>query len=119
MAGELKRMGLAAKAEQGGARFEPVGPGLSRQPVAAGRGPGAAGAGGKGGVQLRGFIPAGVLHPWEAYLPKDGLSVTGKCVRNRLMSVRDCQAVSKRPSATGCKPTTGWSAFRKPARPIH
>lgn len=35
--------------------------------------------------------------PWERYLPKDArFPVTGKCVRSQLMSVRDCQAISKK-----------------------
>lgn len=35
--------------------------------------------------------------PWEDYLPKDGrFPVTGKCARSQLMSVRDCQAITKK-----------------------
>jgi len=34
---------------------------------------------------------------WENYLPKDGrFPVTGKCARSQLMSVRDCQAITKK-----------------------
>lgn len=35
--------------------------------------------------------------PWEKYLPRDArFPVSGKCVRSQLMSVRDCQAISKK-----------------------
>ena len=35
--------------------------------------------------------------PWEQYLGRDAsIHVSGKCVRSRLMSVRDCQSVSKK-----------------------
>ena len=35
--------------------------------------------------------------PWERYLPKDArFPVNGKCVRSQLMSVRDCQAITKK-----------------------
>lgn len=34
---------------------------------------------------------------WERLMPRDAaIHVSGKCVRSRLMSVRDCQAVSKK-----------------------
>lgn len=35
--------------------------------------------------------------PWENYLPKDArFPVNGKCVKSQLMSVRDCQAITKK-----------------------
>ena len=35
--------------------------------------------------------------PWERYLPKDArFPVSGKCARSQLMSVRDCQAITKK-----------------------
>lgn len=35
--------------------------------------------------------------PWESYLPKDArFPVSGKCVRSQLMSVRDCQSITKK-----------------------
>lgn len=39
-----------------------------------------------------------VLHiPWEEYLPKDArFPVSGKCARSQLMSVRDCQSITKK-----------------------
>ena len=35
--------------------------------------------------------------PWEDYLPKNArFPVSGKCARSQLMSVRDCQAITKK-----------------------
>jgi Predicted N6-adenine-specific DNA methylase len=35
--------------------------------------------------------------PWEKFIPKDArFPVTGKCARSRLMSVRDCQSITKK-----------------------
>ncbi len=35
--------------------------------------------------------------PWENHLPRDArFPVSGKCVRSQLMSVRDCQAITKK-----------------------
>ena len=35
--------------------------------------------------------------PWEAFLPGNArIPVTGKCARSQLMSVRDCQAITKK-----------------------
>ncbi|MBE5786043.1 MAG: class I SAM-dependent RNA methyltransferase [Clostridiales bacterium] len=35
--------------------------------------------------------------PWEKYLPRDArFPVSGKCARSQLMSVRDCQAITKK-----------------------
>ncbi|MEA4927965.1 MAG: class I SAM-dependent RNA methyltransferase [Candidatus Limiplasma sp.] len=98
VAGELKRMGLEAKAEPGGARFS-----------------GDAADALRANLWLRTadrvlmvlyegeattfedlFQAVGSI-PWETLLPKDAaIPVTGKCVRSRLMSVRDCQAVAKK-----------------------
>ena len=42
--------------------------------------------------------------PWENYLPKDAsFPVTGKCARSQLMSVRDCQAITKKAIAERMK----------------
>ena len=97
-AGELRRMGIQAKAEQGGARFQ----------------------GGyedafRANLWLRTadrvllvlcereartfeelFQAVGSI-AWETLLPRNAsIPVTGKCVRSQLMSVRDCQAVAKK-----------------------
>lgn len=97
-ANELKRMGLDAKAENGGARF----------------------SGGlmdayRANLHLRTAdrvlmvlcereafsfeelfdLVSGVR--WERLLPADAaIHVSGKCVRSRLMSVRDCQSITKK-----------------------
>lgn len=98
VANELKRMGISAKAEQGCARFTGT---LTdayranlclrtadrvlmclaeRETVTF-----------EDLFQLVGSIA------WEKLLPRDAMiHVSGKCVRSRLMSVRDCQAVSKK-----------------------
>ncbi len=97
-AGELKRMGVAAKGENGGARFTGTLLDAYRADlclrtadrvlmVLAER-------------ETRTFealyqLVAGVA--WERLLPTDAaIHVSGKCVRSQLMSVRDCQAVSKK-----------------------
>ena len=97
-AAELRRMGLSAKAEQGGARF-------SGEALDAFR----------ANLWLRTadrvlmvlfegetltfeelFQAVGGI-PWETLLPRDAaIPVTGKCVRSKLMSVRDCQSVAKK-----------------------
>ena len=97
-ANELKRMNIPAKAENGGARFE----GTLEDAFRA-------------NLYLRTadrilmvlaekkvdtfedlFQLVGKIE-WEKLLPKDAkINVSGKCVRSRLMSVRDCQAVSKK-----------------------
>lgn len=97
-ANELKRMGLAAKAENGGARFaasladayranlwlrtaDRVLMVLAEREVFTF----------EDLFQLAGGIA------WEKLLPRDAaIHVSGKCVRSRLMSVRDCQAVGKK-----------------------
>ncbi|MBQ8149081.1 MAG: class I SAM-dependent RNA methyltransferase [Clostridia bacterium] len=98
VANELKRMGISAKAEQGGARFE-----------------GSWADAYRANLYLRTadrvlccLKEAEVFTfdqlfrlvesiPWEHFLPKDAaIHVSGKCVRSRLMSVRDCQAITKK-----------------------
>lgn len=98
VAGELKRLGLAAKAELGGARF-------TGEPLDAFR----------ANLWLRtadrvlmvlcerdaltfeDLYQAVSSVEWEKLLPRDAaIPVSGKCVRSQLMSVRDCQAVAKK-----------------------
>lgn len=97
-ANELKRMNIAAKAENGGARFT----GTLQDAFRA-------------NLYLRTAdrvlmvlcekeaysfeelfqLVSGI--EWEKLLPRDAaIHVSGKCVRSRLMSVRDCQAVGKK-----------------------
>lgn len=97
-AGELKRMGLSAKAEQGGARFEGSWADAFRANlwlrtadrvllVLAE----------KAVYSFEDLYQLLLSIPWEHWLPKDAaFPVTGKCVRSQLMSVRDCQAISKK-----------------------
>ncbi len=98
VANELKRMGINAKAEQGGARFE--GSWIDAY---------------RANLYLRTadrvlccLKEAEALTfdqlfrlvesiPWEHFLPREAaIHVSGKCVRSRLMSVRDCQSITKK-----------------------
>ena len=98
VANELKRLSIPARAEQGGARFT----GTPAQAF-------------KANLYLRTadrvlmVLAEREAHSfedlfqlvesvaWERLLPQDAMiHVSGKCVRSRLMSVRDCQAVGKK-----------------------
>ena len=97
-ANELKRMEIPARAENGGARFE-----------------GALLDGYKANLCLRtadrvllvlaeekvttfeDLFQLVSRVAWERYLTRDAsIHVSGKCVRSQLMSVRDCQSISKK-----------------------
>ena len=97
-ANELKRMDIAARAENGGARFE-----------------GSLLDGYKANLCLRtadrvllvlAEKKVGTFEDlfqlvnsvaWEKFLTRDAsIHVSGKCVRSQLMSVRDCQSISKK-----------------------
>jgi len=97
-AAELRRMGLPSKAEQGGARFD-----------------GSYADAFRANLWLRTADRVLLILAekkvysfeelfrlissisWESLLPKDAcFPVSGKCVRSRLMSVRDCQAIAKK-----------------------
>lgn len=98
VAGELNRLGLPAGAEAGGARF-------AGEPLDAMRAnlwlrtadrvlmvlwEGKA-------LTFEELYQAVLSVPWETLLGRDAaVRVTGKCVRSRLMSVSDCQAVAKK-----------------------
>ena len=59
--------------------------------------------------------------PWEDYLPKDAaFPVSGKCARSQLMSVRDCQAITKKAVVERLKEhyKTSWFAETGAAYPI-
>lgn len=97
-ANELKRMDIPARAENGGARFEGtlldayranlslrtadrVLMVLAEEKV----------------LTFEDLFQLVSRIPWEKYLSRDArINVSGKCVRSRLMSVRDCQAISKK-----------------------
>ena len=97
-AGELKRMGLPARAENGGARFEGTLMDAFRANlylrtadrvlmVLAER----------EALTFEDLFQLVGSVAWERLMPRDAaIHVSGKCVRSRLMSVRDCQAVSKK-----------------------
>ena len=97
-ANELKRMGIAAKAENGGARFECGLEDAFRANLCLRTADRVLMVLAEKKVdtfedlfQLAGSIA------WEKLLTRDAkIHVSGKCVRSRLMSVRDCQAVSKK-----------------------
>lgn len=97
-AGELKRMGIPAKAEQGGARFE----GTLAQAFQANLWLRTADRvlmvlAEKEVHSFEDLYQLNVAIAWETLLPKDAtFPVSAKCVRSQLMSVRDCQAVSKK-----------------------
>lgn len=49
---------------------------------------------------------------WEKLLPADAkINVSGKCARSQLMSVRDCQAITKKAIIERLKERTGRSVF--------
>ncbi len=59
--------------------------------------------------------------PWEDYLPGDAaFPVSGKCARSRLMSVSDCQAITKKAIVERLKEhyRTSWFAETGAAYPI-
>lgn len=50
--------------------------------------------------------------PWERLVTPDGrYNVSGKCVRSRLMSVRDCQAIAKKAIIERLRRATGRQTF--------
>ena len=50
--------------------------------------------------------------PWEAILPPDArINVSGKCARSQLMSVRDCQAITKKAIIERLRGRTGRTVF--------
>ena len=50
--------------------------------------------------------------PWEHILPADAkINVSGKCARSQLMSVRDCQAITKKAIIERLRQQTGRSVF--------
>ena len=115
VANELKRLGVEASAEPGGARFwaeceqafdlnlrlrtaDRVLMVLSQQRV----------------ESFEDLYLAVRAVPWERYLTPDAfVHVTGKCVRSRLMIVRDCQRVGKRAIADRLRQRLGVERLRE------
>lgn len=95
---ELNKLGLEAKGETGGARFEatPI------QAFSANLWLRTADrvlliVGEKKVLSFEELFQFVKSLPWEKYLPKDArFPVNGKCARSQLMSVRDCQAITKK-----------------------
>ena len=95
---ELNRLGLEAKGETGGARFS-ASPAQAfaanlwlhtadRVLLIAGEGK---------VLSFEDLFQLVLSLPWEEYLPKNArFPVSGKCARSQLMSVRDCQAITKK-----------------------
>ena len=95
---ELNRLGLEAKGETGGARFSAT-PAQAfsanlwlrtadRVLLIVGEGK---------ALSFEDLFQLVLSLPWEDYLPRDArFPVSGKCARSHLMSVRDCQAITKK-----------------------
>ena len=95
---ELQRMGIEAKGEQGGVRFA-ADPARAfsanlwlrtadRVLLIVGEGP---------ALSFEDLFQLVLSLPWEDYLPRNArFPVSGKCARSQLMSVRDCQAITKK-----------------------
>ncbi len=95
---ELNHLGLEAKGETGGARFcatpaQAFSANLwlrtaDRVLLIVGEGKAAS---------FEDLFQLVLSLPWEDYLPKNArFPVSGKCARSQLMSVRDCQAITKK-----------------------
>ena len=95
---ELNRLGLEARGETGGARFSAT-PAQAfsanlwlrtadRVLLIVGEGK---------ALSFEDLFQLVLSLPWEDYLPKNArFPVSGKCARSQLMSVRDCQAITKK-----------------------
>ena len=95
---ELNRLGLEAKGETGGARFSAT-PAQAfnanlwlrtadRVLLIVGEGK---------ALSFEDLFQLVLTLPWEEYLPQNArFPVSGKCARSQLMSVRDCQAITKK-----------------------
>lgn len=95
---ELTDLGFAAKAEQGGARFETDLMGALRANIWLACADRVLMVMGERKVtsfeELFDFVAS---LPWEGMLPRDAnFPVNGNCVRSQLMSVSDCQAITKK-----------------------
>ena len=102
---ELQRLGLEAKGEQGGARFEAAPEQAFRAILWLRTADRVLLIVGEKSVvtfdELFQFVQS---LPWEQFLPRDArFPVSGKCARSQLMSVRDCQAITKKAIAERLK----------------
>ena len=102
---ELNQMGLEAKGETGGARFSATAAQAFRANLWLRTADRVLLIVGEQKVtsfeELFQFVSS---LPWEQYLPRDArFPVSGKCARSQLMSVRDCQAITKKAIAERLK----------------
>ncbi len=95
---ELNRLGLEAKGETGGARFSAAPARAFSANLWLRTADRVLLIVGEGNVlSFEDLFQLVLSLPWEDYLPKDArFPVSGKCARSQLMSVRDCQAVTKK-----------------------
>ena len=109
---ELKHLGIEAKAENGGARFRGTFEDAfranlhlrcaDRVVLVVGRFP---------ATSFEALFEGVRALPWEDFIGEHTrFPVTGKCARSRLMSVRDCQAITKKAIVERLKAhyRTGW-----------
>ena len=95
---ELRSLGIEARGEQGGARFSAA----PAQAFSANLWLRTADrvlliAGEQAVLSFEELFEFVQSLPWEDYLPRDArFPVSGKCARSQLMSVRDCQAITKK-----------------------
>lgn len=102
---ELLRLGIDARGEQGGARFEATPAQAFQANLWLRTADRVLWVVGEEKVvtfdELFQFVSS---LPWERCLPRDAkFPVSGKCARSRLMSVRDCQAITKKAIAERLK----------------
>jgi len=97
-ASELRHMGIAAKAESGGARFEGEYTDAFRANLWLRTADRVLMVLNEGEAKtFEALFQAVYRIPWERYIPPTAaIPVSGKCVRSQLMSVRDCQSVAKK-----------------------
>ena len=95
---ELNQMGLEAKGELGGARFSADAAGAFQANLWLRTADRVLLILGEGKVATFEDLFQLVLSlPWEDFLPRNArFPVSGKCARSQLMSVRDCQAITKK-----------------------
>ena len=98
VAGELKRMGIHAAGENGGARFQGDVLEAYRANLCLRTADRVLMVLSETRVEtFEELYNAVSAVPWEKLLSRDGaIHVSGKCVRSRLMSIRDCQSVGKK-----------------------
>ena len=95
---ELQHLGLEAKGETGGARFAAAPEEAFKANLWLRTADRVLLIVGEGKVlSFEDLFQLVLSLPWEDYLPKNArFPVSGKCARSQLMSVRDCQAITKK-----------------------